>query len=162
MRGGPTGVAGTRGGSGTGGASVDASAPDPWSYDGRPITRIDIQRCRPYVGCDVCTLTLANPVGTAVPNNDFTLPSALCAQPGADAGTGGLSLGPIFCGFTAPDGGPTMITEYVLQPNADTPDGNGFRSASCQFLPGPVIAEPNQCLVSFQDDFCVPTCGGCP
>src|SRR6516162_988979 len=49
---------GWAGASGTGGPPVDASVPVPWTYKGQRVTKVDVQRCPPYYGCDVCTLTL--------------------------------------------------------------------------------------------------------
>ncbi len=154
------------------GAPVDASAPDPWTYNGQPVTKIDVKGCRPYYGCDVCTLTLAGSADAAVPNN-YGLPSQLlCSPPPAEPGTvdssslvdqGGLSL-PALCGFSAPDGGSSpTITEIVLQPDVGPSPRSGFPNAYCQFLPGPTIAEPDGCLfLNLQDDFCVSDCSQCP
>jgi hypothetical protein len=183
--GGAGGLAGTQGGyagfagafagaNGTGSPPVDASVPNPWSYRGQPVTKIDVKRCRPYDGCDVCTLTLGSSGDAAVPNLDYGLPSPICSLPPADAGTSASSslvehqAGPIppLCGLVAPDGGiSAMITEIVLQPNGDAESNqSGFPNAYCQFLPGPTIAEPDGCLLQTlsNDEFCVSDCSECP
>jgi hypothetical protein len=147
---------------------------NPWTYNGQPVTKIDIQRCRPYYGCDVCTFTLAGSADAAVPNYYEGLPSQLlCSPPPADpgavdssslAGQGGVSL-PALCGFSAPDGGVSpSITEIVLQPNAGPASPrSGIPNAFCQFLPGPTIAEPDGCLfTNLQNEFCVSDCQACP
>jgi hypothetical protein len=176
--GGPTGAAASSGGpSGTGGSPVDASVPDPWSYRGQHVTKVDVQRCAPYYGCDVCTLTLAGSAVPVVPNLDYTLPNPACYPPPADAGTdASSSLGghkipappPPFCGIAAPDGGDSgnsgTITEIVLQPDSDTPPFlPTIPNAYCEFLPGPTVAEPAGCLfTNFEDEFCVSDCLACP
>jgi hypothetical protein len=138
------------------------------------VTKIDVQRCVPYDGCDVCTLTLAGSADAAVPNNDYVLPSPACYPPrAADAGTDasasfdGPAVPPFppFCGLVAPDGGASgMITEIVLQPNADEPPNlGGIPNATCQFLPGPTVAWPHGCLLTtLQNEFCVSDCAACP
>jgi hypothetical protein len=186
VRGGVGGLAGTPGGyagfagafagaSGTGGTPVDASVPDPWSYRGQRVTKVDVTRCAPYYGCDVCTLTLAGSAQPVVPNLDYALPNPSCYPPPADAGTdASFSLvehlpvpiaPPPFCAVAAPDGGDSgTITEIVLQPNGDAaPILPSIPNAYCQFLPGPTIAEPHGCLLTtLENDFCVSACLACP
>jgi hypothetical protein len=168
------GLAGTRGGyggasasggaTGTGGSPVDASVPFPWSYHGQALSKIDIKRCPPYDGCDVCTLTAAGSGDEAVPNLDYAFPQPICfsslADPGTDAGSA-----PYICNLVAPDGGAfPPITEVVLQQKGGAgPNQTGFPNAYCQFLPGPTIAEPDPCaLRSFMGEFCVSDCSACP
>ena len=184
-RGGLGGLAGTQGGiagfgasagaSGAGGSPVDASVPDPWSYRGQAVTKVDVQRCYPYYGCDVCTLTLAGSAGTVVPNLDYALPNPSCYPPPADAGTDASSslsehlpppiVPPPFCTFAAPDGGASpTITEIVLQPDLDAaPILPTIPNAICQFLPGPTVAEAKGCLLTtLENEFCVAACSACP
>lgn len=167
--GGPTGaggVSGSAGANGAGGSSVDASVPNPWSYQGQPVTKIDVQRCRPYDGCDVCTFTLAGSADAAVPNYYELPPQLICSSPGASSSVAAQDSGslPLLCGLVAPDGGvsPT-VTEIVLQPNPGaTPNPSGFPNAYCQLLPG-TIAEPNGCLFTeLGNEFCVSDCAACP
>jgi hypothetical protein len=173
--GGPSGAAASPGGpSGTGGSPGDASMPDPWSYRGQPVTKVDVTRCAPYYGCDVCTLTLAGSAEPVVPNLDYTLPNPSCWPPpagdaGADASSSpGGDQGPTilpFCALAGPDGGASgTITEIVLQPNGNAPPNpDGIPNAYCQLRPGPTIALPHGCLLlTLEDDFCVPDCSACP
>jgi hypothetical protein len=134
------------------------------------VTKVDVQRCYPYYGCDVCTLTLAGSADAAVPNDDYGLPSPSCYPPPGDAGTDASSSMvqqpfPPFCAVVAPDGGVSAtVTEIVLQPNSDAPPNqSGAPNAYCQLLPGPTVAEPNGCqLFTLSSDFCVPSCWACP
>jgi hypothetical protein len=154
--------------SGTGGASGTGGGSGFWTYDGRPVTKVDIQRCPPYYGCDVCTFTVVGAADAGMPNY-LTLPTLTCFQPPVDGGTGASSSGgdlvdPAPCGIGAPDGGVApMTTELILQPDTNPPfSQNGYPSAYCQFLPGPAIASPNGCSFYLSNEFCVSNCASCP
>jgi hypothetical protein len=164
-------VAGASGTNGTGGSPVDASVPDPWSYGGRPVARVDVKWCPGNSYCAVCTLTLGGPADAAAPNSDYGLPSPICYQPPVDAGTDASSslpvhwIAPIPCMVHVPDSGAyAMFTEVVLQPNSDAAAKlSGYSNAYCQFLPGPVSVSPlNGCQLTLSSSVCVSDCSLCP
>ncbi len=184
--GGAGGVAGTQGGyagiagaiagaagaaagaSGTGGAPVDASVPDPWSYGGRPVTQIDVKWCPAYnFRCAVCSYTLGGtPDAGPPPSTPYVWPAPVCEPRPVDAGTDGASsavahrVGPVPCLGGTLDGGAPEFTEVVVQPNGGTAS---LPQAYCQFLPAnPIATNMYACQLLNLNKSCVSDCSDCP